>query len=71
MNEAFKIKWEEGKAEGIEEGIKEGQKTGEMNMLIKMLRHGRITVDEAAAEAGMSVEKFNKCAESLPSQSKA
>ena len=68
MNEAFKIKWEEGKAEGIEEGIKEGQKTGEMNMLVKMLHHGRITVDEAAAEAGMSVEKFNKCAESPTSK---
>ena len=37
-----------------------GHAEGEISMLIKLLDKGRITVEDAAAEAGMSVEKFKE-----------
>ena len=37
-----------------------GYAEGEINMLIRLLEKGRITVEEAAAEANMSVEKFKE-----------
>ena len=52
------------KAEGREEGIS----IGEMRMLIKLVRKGRLTVEEAAEDAGMTVEKFKEAMESTPSQ---
>ena len=52
------------KAEGREEGIS----IGEMRMLIKLVRKGRLTVEEAAEDAGMTVEKFKEAMGSTPSQ---
>ena len=44
------------KAEGREEGIN----IGEMRMLVKLVRKGRVTIEEAAKDAGMTVEEFEK-----------
>ena len=53
----------------LSQGIKaEGISIGEMRMLIKLVRKGRLTVEEAAEDAGMTVEKFKEAMESTPSQ---
>ena len=52
------------KAEGREEGIG----IGEMRMLIKQVRKGRVTVEEAAEDAEMTVEEFKKVMENTPLQ---
>lgn len=50
------------KAEGREEGIN----IGEMRMLVKLVRKGRMTIEEAAKDAGMTVEEFKKVLENTP-----
>ena len=50
------------KAEGREEGIN----IGEMRMLVKQVRKGRVTIEEAAEDAGMTVEEFKKILENTP-----
>ena len=50
------------KAEGREEGIS----IGEMRMLVKQVRKGRVTIEEAAEDAGMTVEEFKKILENTP-----
>lgn len=52
------------KAEGREEGIN----IGEMRMLVKQVRKGRVTIEEAAEDAGMTVEEFKKILENTPLQ---
>lgn len=53
----------------LSQGVKaEGISIGEMRMLIKLVRKGRLTVEEAAEDAGMTVEKFKEAMESTPSQ---
>ena len=52
------------KAEGREEGIN----IGEMRMLVKQVRKGRVTIEEAAEDAGMTVEEFKKVMEKTPLQ---
>ena len=52
------------KAEGREEGIS----IGEMRMLVKQVRRGRVTIEEAAEDAGMTVEEFKKILENTPLQ---
>lgn len=56
------------KAEGREEGRKEGIGIGEMRMLVKQVRKGRVTVEEAAEDAEMTVEQFKKVMENMPPQ---
>ena len=50
------------KAEGREEGIN----IGEMRMLVKQVRKGRVTIEEAAEDAGMTVEEFEKVLKNTP-----
>lgn len=63
---------EEGRKEGIKEGIKlgrkEGLELGEIQMLVKQMQKGRITMEEAAEDAGMTVEKFTDAMEHVMSQ---
>lgn len=63
---------EEGRKEGIKEGIKlgraEGLELGEIQMLVKQIQKGRITMEEAAEDAGMTVEKFTDAMEHVMSQ---
>ena len=58
----------EGREEGIGIGREEGIGIGEMRMLIKQVRKGRVTVEEAAEDAGMTVEEFKKVMENTPLQ---
>ena len=50
------------KAEGREEGIN----IGEMRMLVKLVRKDRVTIEEAAKDAEMTVEEFKKVLENTP-----
>ena len=59
---------EEGRAEGRAEGRKEGIGIGEVSMLIKQVNKGRLTVEEAAEDAEMTVEQFKKEMESFQLQ---
>lgn len=45
----------------LSQGVKaEGINIGEMRMLVKQVRKGRVTIEEAAEDAGMTVEEFKK-----------
>ena len=55
MCEAIEAMLSESKEQGIE--------IGEIQMLIKQLQKGRITLEEAAEDAGMSVEKLKETME--------
>ena len=46
------------KEEGREEGRKEGRKEGMLEILIKMVRRGLISKEEAANEAQMKTSEF-------------
>ena len=53
----------------ISQGVKaEGISIGEMRMLVKQVRKGRVTIEEAAEDAGMTVEEFKKILENTPLQ---
>ena len=44
----------------LSQGVKaKGINIGEMRMLVKQVRKGRVTIEEAAEDAGMTVEEFN------------
>ena len=57
-----------GREEGIGIGREEGIGIGEMRMLIKQVKKGRVTVEEAAEDAEMTVEEFKKAMENTPLQ---
>ena len=42
----------------VEEMINESEERGELRMLVKQVRKGRVTVEEAAEDAEMTVEEF-------------
>ena len=53
----------------LSQGVKaEGISIGEMRMLVKQVRKGRVTIEEAAEDAGMTVEEFKKVMENTPLQ---
>ena len=57
----------------LSQGVKaEGINIGEMRMLVKQVRKGRVTIEEAAEEAaedaGMTVEEFKKVMENTSLQ---
>ena len=53
----------------LSQGVKaEGINIGEMRMLVKQVRKGRVTIEEAAEDAGMTVEEFKKVMENTPLQ---
>ena len=58
----------EGREEGISIGREEGIGIGEMRMLIKQVKKGRVTIEEAAEDAEMTVEEFKKAMENTPLQ---
>jgi len=55
----------EGRAEGKVEGRAEGNTEGEIRMLKKLVNVGKISIDEAAEMAGLTVDEFNKKAEEI------
>ena len=58
----------EGKAEGIAEGMAQGMAQGLakglLQMAVSLWKKGRLTEQEAADEAGISLEEFKKAAAS-------
>lgn len=53
----------------LSRGVKaEGISIGEIRMLVKQVRKGRITVEEAAEDAEMTVEQFKNAMEQTPLQ---
>ena len=56
------------RAVGREEGREEGIELGELRMLVKQVRKGRLTQEEAAEDAGMTVEQFRQVMENTPLQ---
>ena len=53
----------------LSQGVKaEGINIGEMRMLVKQVRKGRITVEQAAEDAEMTVEQFRKVMQDTPLQ---
>lgn len=44
----------------VEEMINESEERGELRMLVKQVRKGRITIEQAAEDANMSVEQFKR-----------
>lgn len=55
---------EKGMQQGMKQGKKEGIEIGELRMLVKQIKKGRLTIEEAAEDAAMSVEEFRKVMES-------
>ena len=53
----------------LSQGVQaEGINIGEMRMLVKQVRKGRVTIEEAAEDAGMTVEEFKKVMENTSLQ---
>ena len=49
----------------VEEMIKEGEKRGELRMLVKQVKKGRITIEQAVEDAEMTVEQFEKVMDNI------
>lgn len=45
---------------GIELGIEQGIELGQMRILAKLAKDGKITMEQAAEEAGMDVKTFKE-----------
>ncbi|MBQ2009140.1 MAG: hypothetical protein IIW64_09635, partial [Selenomonadaceae bacterium] len=54
----------EGRIEGRAEGRAEGRIEGLLKMAVSLWKKGRLTEQEAADEAGISLEEFKKAAAS-------
>jgi len=44
----------------VEEMMNESEERGELRMLVKQVKKGRITIEQAAEDANMSVEQFKR-----------
>ena len=63
MEGAEKRGFQRGVKRGITQGIERGMTQGEQSTLIRLYRKNRLTLEEAAEEAKMTVEEFRKLAE--------
>ena len=63
MEGAEKRGFQRGVRRGITQGIERGVTQGEESTLIRLYRKNRLTLEEAAEEAKMTVEEFRKLAE--------
>ena len=52
----------------VEEMMNESEERGELRMLVKQVRKGRITIEQAAEDANMSVEQFKRVMDDKPLQ---
>ena len=52
----------------VEEMMNESEERGELRMLVKQVRKGRITIEQAAEDANMSVEQFKRVMDNTPLQ---
>ena len=58
IEEGIAIGIEKGITKGIEEGIEKGIEKGTLQTLVRLVDRGRLTLSEAAEEAGVSVSEF-------------
>lgn len=66
INGSWREGREEGLAEGIAQGIVQGEETGGLKKLAHLVRKGRLSLTEAAEDASMTVEEFQKFMEQNP-----
>ena len=52
----------------VEEMMNESEERGERRVLVKQVSKGRITIEQAAEDANMSVEQFRKVMDDTPLQ---
>ena len=52
----------------VEEMMNESEERGELKMLVKQVRKGRITLEQAAEDANMTVAQFEKAMAEIPLQ---
>lgn len=52
----------------VEEMLNESEARGELRMLVKQVRKGRLTIEQAAEDANMSVEQFQRVMDDTPLQ---
>lgn len=52
----------------VEEIMNESEERGERRMLVKQVRKGRITIEQAAEDANMSVEQFKNVVDDVQLQ---
>ena len=52
----------------IEEMMNKSEERGERRMLVKQVRKGRITIEQTAEDANMSVEQFKNAMDDMPLQ---
>lgn len=52
----------------VEEMLNESEARGELRMLVKQVRKGRLTIEQAAEDANMSVEQFKQVMDDMPLQ---
>ena len=64
IDDAYEEGRAEGREEGREEGKEEGREEGTLQTLARLVARGRLTVSEAAEDAGMSVEEFENLTKS-------
>ena len=50
--------FEQGHEQGLQQGLQQGIEDGQFQTLIGLTKKNYITVDQAAEEAGMSIEEF-------------
>ena len=55
----------EREARGEAKGEIRGIEIGELRMLVKQVKNGRLTIEEAAEDAAMSVEKFRNVTDDM------
>ena len=55
----------EREARGAAKGEIRGIEIGELRMLVKQVKKGRLTIEEAAEDAAMSVEKFRNVTDDM------
>ena len=58
--EHYELEREEGRKEGLEEGLKKGRKEGVIETLKLLVKDGVLTIEDAAARAGMTEDAFRK-----------
>ncbi len=56
----------EGRAEGRVEGRAEGRVEGNLEAIVRYVKRGRLSLEEAAEDAGITVEEFEKFMEQTP-----
>ena len=54
--------------EMLNESEARGEARGELRMLVKQVRKGRLTIEQAAEDANMSVEQFKQVMDDMPLQ---